>query len=134
MKYVIDLQVRGMATNVTSSREDLFFTTSEDEIDRICKHIGWSQLDEDKPTAFWVQVGDGDYGDIFCTFSNLPSSIFNTVYEVIRRWESVLGPDYDQPVVGTLVSGLKNVLHQVDDARKDLHDLCQISNAQILAD
>lgn len=40
----------------------------------------------------------------------------------------------DQPVVSTVLDGLKDVLDQVDDARKDLHDLCQISEAQILAD
>jgi hypothetical protein len=40
----------------------------------------------------------------------------------------------DQLVVSTLLDGLKDVLDQVDDAREDLHDLCQISEAQTLAD
>jgi hypothetical protein len=40
----------------------------------------------------------------------------------------------DQLVVSTLLDGLKDVLDQVDDAREDLHDLCQISDAHILAD
>ena len=142
MKYTTELQVRGLATNVTSPRDDLFFTTNEDEITRICNGIGWLR-DEDTPTAMWVEIVDGDYGDVFCTFSNLPSSIFNTVYEVIRKYESVLGPDYDHKLTEhgaeivnmpvPIRASLQDLLGPIDTARLELHALCQVSNSFLLA-
>jgi len=51
----------------------------------------------------------------------------------VRGLEDIIALS-DAPQAGTLLGGLKDVLDQVDDARENLHDLCQISEVQVLAD
>lgn len=139
MKYTIELRIAGLAKDVTEKRDDLFYICGEMEINNVCDHIGWNQLGEDQPTAMWIQIEGGDYGDIFCVFASISSSRYNTVYQVIRKMESV----YDQVVNNMPVpvrASLQDLLGLVDDARKDLHNLCQDTNltnlpvSQMLAD
>ena len=131
MKYTIELTLAGLAKDVTEGRDDLTYLYGEQEIDFMCKQLGWDQLDEDRPSSMWVEVVDGDYGDIFCTFASSFTSRYNSVYKVIRKMESVLGPDYDLPV--PVQGTMKNICNQIDEARMQLHAVCQISNSFMIA-
>ena len=56
-----------------------------------------------------------------------------TIVTMIRAKEDTIAELSGTSTVGTLASGLKDVSNQVDNARLDLHDLCQISDSQLLA-
>jgi hypothetical protein len=56
------------------------------------------------------------------------------IVTMLRAKEDTIAELSEASTVGTLASGLKNVSSQIDIARADLHDLCQISDAHILAD
>ena len=124
MKYTIELTLAGETRDITDPREDLVSVYGESEIIRVANHIGWDQLAEDLPTAFWVQVVDGDYEDIYCTFSSRPYSGYINVYKVTRKMEREEDPTQ---------TTLQNISDQMDDTRAELHALCQVSNSFLLA-
>ena len=144
MKYTIELRVVGLVKNVADARDDFLYLLNERDINHVCDSIGWDQLQKERPTVMWVEVLDGEYGDILCVFSSLPSSRYNTAYEVIRKYESVLGPDYDIPAIPERMkiinvdtstrASLQDLLGLVDEARKELHELCQVNHNPVLAE
>lgn len=86
MKFLISLRIRGRAHDVVDLRNDLVFVSDDINIERVCKDIGWEHLDEDYPTAMWIQSVEGEYEDIFITFGSRPYYTSTMVYEVRRDW------------------------------------------------
>ena len=85
MKLKIEILTRGVAHSL-EKRDDLEYITSDDDIRYFWAMTGGDTLDEDTPTAMWVQIIDGEIGDAFATWSNRPHSIYCHVFEITREW------------------------------------------------
>ena len=131
MKYIIKFENAGYARDV----DTVGFTHLSDsqDIDHVLDDIGWDLELEERPTAMWVQVEDGDYGTIYATFSVQPWSIYATLYRVDRiredepspidagakYWEGMVDmPEYARET-------LRGIVGVLDTQRDILHDLCQ---------
>jgi len=86
MKYEVDILAFGTVADF-EERKDLVLVTDECEIQWVCDSIGWAEnTDEEYPTALWVEVLDGEYGDIYASFSSRPWSSYEIVYHIVHGW------------------------------------------------
>lgn len=72
-------------------RDDLFLVQVDYEIESITEFLGgdhWidSECGGDRPTAYIVKVGDGDYDDIYVSFDSRPYELSADYYQIVRNW------------------------------------------------
>ncbi|MHA2063237.1 MAG: hypothetical protein ACXABY_02530 [Candidatus Thorarchaeota archaeon] len=86
MKYTLGLRPVGQARDIKNI-QDFHYTSDEQTMKVTREHLGWDLFDFDIPTGMWIEVVDGDYGDIYVTFSSRPFSIYVDVLKVVQKWE-----------------------------------------------